>query len=140
LYSSTANLKQNTTILHHLDLKSSEVNFRSDGIVNFHIKPNQTLTAEDTKEMIKFVGEIGNGEKFLILITTGKYALADYDAREFGASETANQYTIAAAIVVNSLAQKLLGNAYIKVNKPIAPNALFTDEKKAIDWLKTFIK
>lgn len=132
-------MKETINILHHLDLKTSEVNFRSDEIVNLHIKPNQTLTYEDTKKMIEYIGEIGKGKKYLLLLTTGKYALADKDAREFGASEAGNAYTIAAAIVVKSLAQKLIGNAYIKLNKPIAPNALFTDETKAIEWLKTFM-
>lgn len=90
--------------------------------------------------MIEYIGRIGNGKQFPLLITTGQYSLADKDAREYGATEAGNKYTIAAAIVVKSLAQKLLGNAYIKINKPIAPNTLFTDEMKAIDWLKTFMK
>lgn len=124
--------------MHHLDLKTSEVNFRSDGIVNLHIKQNQTLTGEDTKKMIDFIGETGKGKKFLLLITTGEFSMADKDARDYGASIPGNEYTIAAAIVVRSLAQKLIGNAYIKFNRPIAPNALFTDENKALIWLKTF--
>lgn len=133
-------MKEAITIQHHLNLKTSEVNFRSDGIVNLHIKSNQTLTGEDTKSMVEFIGKTGNGEKLLLLITTGEYSLADKEAREFGASKAGNEFTLAAAIVVKSLAQKLIGNAYIKINKPIAPNALFTDEQKAIDWLKTFMK
>lgn len=133
-------MKEPFTILHHLDLKTSEVNFRSDGIVNLHIKSNQTLSGEDTKRMVEYIGEIGNRQKLLLLITTGEFSLADKDAREFGASKAGNEFTLAAAIVVQSLAQKLIGNAYIKINKPIAPNALFTDEQKAIDWLKTFMK
>ena len=131
-------MKDTITILHHLDLKTSEVNFRSDCIVNLHIKSNKTLTGEDTKRMIDFIGEIGEGKKFLLLVTTGEYSMADKDSRDYGASVPGNEFTIAAAIVVRSLAQKLIGNAYIKFNRPIAPNALFTDEKKAITWLKSF--
>lgn len=116
------------------------MSFRSDGIVNLHIKSNQTLTGEDTRSMVEYIGKIGNGKKLLVLITTGEYSLADKESREFGASKAGNEYTLAAAIVVKSLAQKLIGNAYIKVNKPIAPNALFTAEQKAIEWLKTFMK
>ena len=133
-------MKKEITIIHNLDLETSEVNFRSDGIVNLSIKPNKSLTGEDTKKMIEHIGRIGNGKKFPLLITTGQYSLADKDAREYGATEAGNKYTIAAAIVVKSLAQKLLGNAYIKINKPLAPNKLFTDENKAIDWLKTVMK
>ncbi len=133
-------MKETITIQQHLDLKTSEVNFRSDGIVNLHIKANKSLTREDTVKMIEYIGEIGEGKKFLILITTGEFSLVDKEAREFGATEAGNRYTLAAAIVVKSLAQKLLGNAYIKVNKPSAPNKLFTDQQKAIDWLGTILK
>ena len=128
------------TILDQKEFNSSEVTFRSDGIVHFFIKANNTLTGIDSKAMVDCVGKIGNGRKFPILITSGKYGLADKEAREFGASPAGNKYTIAGALVVKSLAQKILGNAYIKVNKPTTPTALFNDEGKAIEWLKTFIK
>ncbi len=113
---------------------------RSDGIIHFYVKANVTLTGNDAKEMVKATGEIGNNKKFPILISSGKYGMADVDAREYAASPDGNKYTIAGALVVKSLAQKLLGNAYIKVNKPTTPTALFNDEEKAIEWLKTFIK
>ena len=44
------------------------------------------------------------------------------------------------AFVIKSLAQKLLGNAYLKINKPVVPTALFDNEEKAIEWLQKFIK
>ena len=133
-------MKKPFTIIKKKELTNAEVMFRSDGIVHFYIKANITLNGNDAREMVKATGEIGGNKKYPILITSGKYGMADVDAREYAASLDGNKYTIAGAIVVKSLAQKILGNAYIKVNKPTTPTALFNDEEKAIDWLKTFMK
>lgn len=133
-------MAESILILQKKELTSSEVMLRSDGIVHFYIKPNTTLSGEDAKEMVAATGIIGGGKKFPILITSGKFGMADVDAREYAASPDGNKYTIAGAIVVKSLAQKILGNAYIKINKPTTPTALFDDDQKAIDWLKTFLK
>lgn len=133
-------MKEPFTIIKKKELTNAEVTLRSDGIVHFYIKTNITLNGNDAREMVKATGEIGGNKKYPILITSGKYGMADVDAREYAASPDGNQYTIAGAIVVKSLAQKILGNAYIKVNKPTTPTALFNDAEKAIDWLKTFMK
>ena len=90
--------------------------------------------------MVDAAGLIGDGKKYPILIVAGKYTLADKEVRDFAAGEYGNKYTIAAAFVIKSLAQKILGNAYLKVNKPLTPTALFDSEEKAIAWLNTFIK
>ena len=133
-------MKETITILKKKELTNAEVMLRSDDIVHFYIKTNVTLSGTDAREMVNATGEIGGNKKYLILITSGKYGMADEDARVYAASPDGNKYTIAGAIVVKSLAQKILGNAYIKLNKPTTPTSLFNDEEKAIEWLKTFIK
>ncbi len=133
-------MKESISILKKIELNSSTISLRSDGIILFDVKPNVTITEKDAKEMVDTAGKIGGNKKHLILIIAGKYALADKEARDFAAGEYGNKYTIAGAFVIKSLAQKILGNAYLKVNKPLTPTALFDSEEKAVAWLKTFIK
>jgi hypothetical protein len=132
-------LKDPVTIINKIEISSSEIMLRSDGIIHFYIKTNVNLTGNDAKEMVDAAGKVGNNKKYPVLISAGKYALAEKEAREFAASEEGNKYTIAGAIVVKSLAQKLLGNAYLKVNKPVTPTALFDNEENAIKWLRTYL-
>ena len=132
-------MKETISILDKIKTSVAEVILRSDGIIHFQVKGNISITAKDGKEMVDAAGKVGKGKKYPILITAGKYTLAEKEAREFAASEAGNKYTVAGAIVAKSLAQKLLGNAYLKVNKPITPTALFDNEDNAIKWLKTFI-
>ena len=125
-------------IIKKKELPASIISLRSDGIIEFFLKNNMTLNLEDAKQIVQATGEVGEGKKHLILITAGNFTLVDTEVRYYTASPEANIYTIATAIVVNNLPQKLLGNAFIKFNKPPLPTRLFTKEDEATKWLKTF--
>lgn len=133
-------MKENNTIINKTELASAIISLRNDRIIQYSIKDNITITEKDSSEMVETAGKLGNYQKFPILIVSGTHTLADKEAREFGAGKGGTKYAIAVAFVLTSLAQKILGNAYLKINKPIVPTALFDNEEKAVEWLKTFIK
>lgn len=133
-------MKQTITIISKTELTSATISLRSDGIILYSIKDNITISAKDSNEMVNAAGKLGDYQKHPILIVGGKHTLADKEAREFGASKEGTKYAVAVAFVLKSLAQKILGNAYLKINKPIVPTTLFDSEEKAIEWLKTFFK
>ncbi|MGQ0828236.1 MAG: DUF7793 family protein [Bacteroidota bacterium] len=123
-----------------IELAACTVTLRSDGIMNFDLKPVDEFTGKDAWEILGAVKEIGSGKKFPNLITTSKgYVAISSEARALSASEPGNIYTLADAIVVNSTAFKLIANFYISFNKPVRPTRLFTSEKEAVEWLKTFL-
>lgn len=133
-------MKETITILDKIELNSAIISIRSDGIIQYALKTNITITERDSKEMVDAAGKVGKLEQFPILIVAGKDTLADKETREYAASKEGTKYALAVAFVITSLAQKLLGNAYLKINKPVVPTALFDNEEKAVDWLKKFIK
>lgn len=133
-------MKETITILDKIELDSATISLRSDGIILYALKANITITAKDSKEMVDAAGKLGNFNHKPVLIVAGTDTLADKDAREFGASKEGTQYAVAVAFVISGLAQKILGNAYLKINKPVVPTTLFDNEEKAIEWLKTFMK
>ena len=49
------------------------------------------------------------------------------------------EISCADAYVLKSLAQKIIANFYIRLNKPKIPTNFFTDEDSAIEWLTTFL-
>ena len=133
-------MKEAITILNKIELDSATISLRNDRIILYSIKDNITISAKDSNEMVGAAGKLGDFQKLPVLIAGGKHTLADKDAREFGASKEGTKYALAVAFVIKSLAQKILGNAYIKINKPIVPTRLFDNEEKAVEWLKTFMK
>lgn len=60
------------------------------------------------------------------------------EAREYMAKDPEiNKVRKAFAIITNSLGTRILANFYMNFNKPLSPGKLFTDEHKALVWLKT---
>jgi len=113
------------------------LSIRPDGILQISLKSNYKLTLPDAEAMVKRFKEMGNGKKFLLLFLAGNDTTVATDARYYASGAEANKYTIASAFVVKSIAQKLLGNAYVTFNKPITPTKIFTDEEEAVKWLQS---
>ena len=130
---------EEVTTLKTITLDASTISLRSDGIIKIEIKPNTTLKLIDGQEMVKAFAEIGDSKKYPLLFIAGDFALANAKARYYASGKEANQFTIASVFVVKSIAQKLMGNAYITFNKPITPTKILTNEDEAVKWLKTFI-
>lgn len=51
-----------------------------------------------------------------------------------------NDLVDAAAVLVNSPVERMIVNFYINVSKPAKPTRMFTDEKRALIWLKRFVE
>lgn len=132
-------MNEDTSIIKEIILDASVVSLRSDGIIQIFMKPNLTMSMNDGKQMVDALGIIGGGEKFPLLFIAGNFTLANTEARQYAASEEANQYTLASAFVVNNIAQKLMGQAYVSFNHPITPTRILTNEEDAVTWLMTFL-
>lgn len=109
---------------------------REDGIVeeewdetNLEIGPEQIM---QTKELL---GDLVGRKRVRIFVTTSDFTGLTPEGRKTAASLEANEYTIASAVLVNTLAKKLLFNAYLSINKPVVPTKGFTSKEEGIRWL-----
>lgn len=127
-------------IIKSRDIGASILSLRSDGIMLISLKENVTLNLKDAEDMVRTFGEMADGKKLPLLFIAGIDASVNTEARYYASSPEANRFTIASAFVVKSIAQKLLGNAYVTFNKPITPTRIFTNEADALEWLYTFKK
>jgi hypothetical protein len=125
-------------IINHRVLENYTVSLRSDGIMQVDIKPEVEITVEEIKAGVEVIRELGGGEQFPILFLAGEYSLPSDQARSFLAKSTSKIYALAEAYVINSFPQKIVGNFYLKVNKPKRPTKIFTNEEDAVEWLKSF--
>ena len=60
------------------------------------------------------------------------------EAREMGLQEQFNTYTAATAIVLNSLAHRIIGDFIIKIQRPKMPFKMFNSEYDAYQWLSKY--
>jgi hypothetical protein len=115
-----------------------EVYFCSDNILVFKVNDNVDIELADMKEMLALAKDMLENEKNKNLIISGKYSTLTADAQKFMQTEEGNiNKPSAEAIVVNSLAQRIIGNFYLDIISTRRPSKLFTSIDLAIQWLKS---
>ncbi|MBA2613995.1 MAG: hypothetical protein H0U95_18675 [Bacteroidetes bacterium] len=116
-----------------------EVTFLEEGIVENYIKPGIVVEAVDLEELKKISSELAGNKPYVIIVTSGELASFSKEARELSASKSFITNAVAKAIVVDSIAKKIIGNFYLRVNKPYLPTKLFSDRAEALTWLRSII-
>ncbi len=126
-------------ILDKIKITLGTISLQEEGIVRYDIDSIDEITVQHLKEYLVAIEHFGEGKKFCNLILMKKFTQIGDEARKYAASEENNVYTIADAFVINSVALKIVGNFYIRYNKPVKPTRLFSNEEDALGWLRTFL-
>ncbi|MDP1800715.1 MAG: hypothetical protein Q8L81_05155 [Bacteroidota bacterium] len=117
-----------------------EVTLLEKGIVEDFIRPGVVMEVEDITSLKKHNYEQAGNKPYVILVTAGELISFSKEARELAASKEFIDAALAKALLINSTAHRIIGNFYLKVNKPYLHTRIFSDRTKALNWLRTFIK
>ncbi len=109
-----------------------------EGYYELYIKDNVEIFVEDM-ERIKDAQRQLSSLRIPVLISGGKYSTTNVDVMKYLAKNENMPYSKVSAYITNSISQKLLGNFYLKINKPERPTRFFSNKKDAIDWLKQYL-
>lgn len=126
-------------IIDEIDTPVFKVKLRDDGIVVFEANEKEEMTEEDIVAANNAAGKLTNGLPAANLVVFEKFIQTTPEARAYAACEESNRYTIADAFVVKSDALKIVGNFYLRFNKPVRPTKIFTDEFLAVEWLYSIL-
>ena len=124
------------TIVEKVELRTSTLSLREDGIVQMDMKAVDEFSLEDARECAEAIKHIARNKKVALLGTINHYVSMDKDVREFWASELLENCVKCEAFVIENVSMKMIAKFYILFNKPKRPTQLFTSEKIAISWLK----
>ena len=129
----------NGEIVDFIVLPHSTIALRSDGIIELNTKIDFYYTLKETIEGIKAIGKLSGGKLVRVLKIAGNGSSVDAESRKYIASGIGSRFSIAEAILIETFAHKLIGNFYLKVERPIKPTKLFNDKDKAVEWLLNFV-
>ena len=91
---------------------------------------------EDSKLIVKRLSAFKiNDLPILLLAVYDEDNFFSKEARDYVASSVVNSVVRAEALVIKSMALRIMGNFYLKVNKPARPSKLFNDRSVALEWL-----
>jgi len=100
-----------------------------------YINFNQAVLVDEKMimEMIEFRHKLVNNKPHLVLTTFNAAVEFTPEARKVGATNNPN--SIAHAVVVKWLGQRLVTDSYKQIEKPSYPLGIFADENEAEKWL-----
>jgi hypothetical protein len=80
---------------------------------------------------------LAEGERIPVLIDGRQNYTWDKDAQEYIAQNSG--FRIATALLTDNAVIRIFSNSYAKIFKPSYPLKIFSNEEKAIEWLKTMM-
>lgn len=128
------------TIIESITDRASTIEFWDNDIIFIKLNDNIQIELEDSKKQYLFLKSKYDGvNKHLILVEPGLDTSISKEAREFSSRPESNTMTKASAVIVKSLAHRILINFIIKLtHQQTMKMKLFDDKQKAIDWLLSF--
>lgn len=130
-------MENSSEFIDYREYKKLIFALRKDGIVHYVIKTNCMIHLKDIEEHYDYFKEKYAGKQFLNLYEFEENAEIDDDVRKWASNPSGNSFTIADAFVIQSMAQKMIGNFYLTFHKPIKPTKLFNNVEDALIWLKS---
>ncbi len=109
-----------------------------DGIIRNIIMPGAEQTLADIQENIGSYASFGK-ESYPILADLRTMKSITREGRQYAASEEAGHHITAVAMLIKSPLSKMIGNFWMRTSQPRYPTRLFTSEKEALKWLKSFL-
>jgi hypothetical protein len=103
--------------------------------LEYIIKEGVTMDVEDILNCKKEIEKIRPGVKFYVLSEGIEFFTLTKNAREISATQEYSNNTLAIAFYSTNISILLLGEMYIKINKPVVPTKIFSNLDKAIEWL-----
>jgi hypothetical protein len=125
------------TILETHTVEMFTIHFLSNGIVHLEVAGDTVIDVKHLKAQFDFLKSRYDGKtKFTILVESGYDSTLTKEAREYTALPGSNVLTLATAVVVKSLAERLIINFIINITSRQAMKIrLFDSKESAMKWL-----
>lgn len=117
-------------------LEKIEVCLLEEGIIENYFRGEKMIEPTDIIQLRETNLEISDAKPYTVLVEADDLTSFSKETRELLASKEFVGITIAKALVFKSLAQRIISNFYLQINKPHIKTRLFNDRKKAIEWLR----
>jgi hypothetical protein len=130
-------LNHTPVVVDQIETRIGSIEHWDNGIVFYKIRDHVTVELEDSMEQLDFLKSKFDGvNKIPVLVESGRYTDITPEAREFSARPESNSMTLASAVIVRTLAHRIIINFLInRTRRQNLKMRMFTDKKEAIKWL-----
>lgn len=126
------------TLSKKITFRNFEIEINDFGFYKVTVNESEEFTVDDLKKLVNAQSELG-GEKLPVLVLCAEHASTNSELLTTISKNKNNPYSKADAFVIKSMAQRILANFYIKINKPERPTKFFNDKDEAVNWIKQYL-
>ena len=127
-------------VLKSIEFEYANIQMLTNGIIKIEMFDGHIIDLEECVQITIAQGKLLGGKQGLMFMVADSTTQFTNSAREFSASKEGLRFSIAEALVIQNLAQKILVSFYLKINKPAKPSKAFNSEEDAIKWLLDYKK
>jgi hypothetical protein len=109
----------------------------SDGVARIRWAPGTILTEDLARASLVELSALTGGKKVPVLADIRKLKSMTREARKHYA--VATMAVTAIALLASSPATQMIANFFLGLNRPNVPTQMFTDEEKALTWLRRHV-
>jgi hypothetical protein len=110
-----------------------------EGIVFTQVIAGSDISLTDAKNNTRAVIDLTGGKVSPMLVDTRNIRSISKEARDHFSMRERKGHVNSIAILIHSPLSRIIGNFFMGLNKPSVPTKLFTDQRTAMIWLKTFL-
>jgi hypothetical protein len=124
------------------DLGHSKITELDNDLIEIICKDDVMYDVAQIKENHSVLEKISEkkGEPVLVFSVAGKHTGLTSEASNYLSKGPHKNFIKAEAFVIQSTAQRLVANLYLRLSKPVVPAAYFKNVADAKRWLKGFRK
>jgi predicted ATPase len=108
----------------------------SDGVATIRYKAGAIITEEMARKTVRELMSLTSGKRIALLADIRQQKSITREARVFYGNAT--QAYAALALLAGSPATRVIANFFIGLSHPKVPTQIFTDEEKAVAWLRHY--
>jgi len=112
------------------------MDLKFDDVVYIYTLEDAEIEIPEIDELNKNLEALTEGMPCYLIVFPGEGSISSHEARKYAATKKGKNI-VAEAIVMNNLAIRLLANFYMKINRPEQKIKLFSNEKAALEWIKS---
>lgn len=123
------------------DTATARIGLGDDGVLIVRIRDGARQRPADAQENLDTALAEGSGKRRPLLVDITGSPPLDADTRHLYSGQTlVDGFTALALLVEASPLGTMMGNVYFRVARPGIPTHLFTDEARAVQWLKGYLE
>ncbi len=113
------------------------VKINKDNFYEVEVFDDREFSFKELEEL-KTTQEKFGAKKLPVLVLCEEFASTNIAFVKYLSKNVNNPYSKADAFVINSMAQKIIANFYLKISTPERPTQFFKTKEEARVWLKQF--